>query len=96
MGNKDIILSGKNIVKDYGGNIVLKGLDIDIYKGDFTVVLGASGSGKSTLLHILSGMDSVTSGEVFYKVRNIQRAAVARAVIGRPDYAGTGERMVLV
>ncbi len=84
MGNKDIILSGKNIVKDYGGNIVLKGLDIDIYKGDFTIVMGASGSGKSTLLHILSGMDSVTSGEVFYKVRNIQRAAVARAVIGRP------------
>lgn len=72
MGNKDIVLSGKNIVKDYGGNIVLNGLDIDIYKGDFTVVMGASGSGKSTLLHILSGMDSATSGEVFYKGRNIQ------------------------
>ena len=53
MGNKDIILSGKNIVKDYGGNVVLNGLDIEIYKGSFTVVMGPSGSGKSTLLHVL-------------------------------------------
>lgn len=72
MGNKDIILSGKNIVKDYGGNVVLNGLDIEIYKGSFTVVMGPSGSGKSTLLHVLSGMDSITSGEVAYKGRNIQ------------------------
>lgn len=72
MDNKDIILSGRNIVKDYGGNIVLNGLDINIYKGDFTVIMGPSGSGKSTLLYILSGMGSATGGEVFYKGRNIQ------------------------
>lgn len=43
---------------------VIKNLNLDIYKGDFTVIMGSSGSGKSTLLYTLSGMDSATSGTV--------------------------------
>lgn len=50
---------------------VLKNLDIEIYKGDFTVIMGASGSGKSTLLYALSGMDTPTLGEVNYATENI-------------------------
>lgn len=69
--DKNIILSGKSIVKTYGNITVLNGIDIDIYKNDFTVVMGQSGSGKSTLLYVLSGMDQVTKGKVFYKGRNI-------------------------
>lgn len=43
---------------------VIKNLNLDIYQGEFTVIMGSSGSGKSTLLYILSGMDSATSGSV--------------------------------
>ncbi len=43
---------------------VIRNMDLEIFEGDFTVIMGASGSGKSTLLYCLSGIDSVTSGEV--------------------------------
>jgi putative ABC transport system ATP-binding protein len=43
---------------------VLKNVDLEIYEGDFTVIMGASGAGKSTLLYALSGLDSPTLGEV--------------------------------
>jgi len=43
---------------------VLRNLDVEIYRGDFTVVMGTSGAGKSTLLYVLSGIDTATSGEI--------------------------------
>lgn len=55
---------------------VLKNLDIEIYRGDFTVIMGPSGSGKSTLLYALSGMDTPSLGEVIYvgeKEQNIAK-----------------------
>lgn len=58
------ILSARNIVKTFGQTEVLKGVDLDVEKGDFLSIVGASGSGKSTLLTILGGMDRPTSGEV--------------------------------
>ncbi len=45
----------------------LRGVDLDIYPGEVTVLLGASGSGKSTLLNILGGLDSATEGKAFFK-----------------------------
>lgn len=68
---KKVILEAKKLCKSFVSygvtNNVLNDLDICIYEGDFTVIMGASGSGKSTLLYNLSGMDKPTSGEVFYK-----------------------------
>lgn len=45
---------------------IINNLDIEIYKGDFTVIMGSSGSGKSTLLYTLSGMDVPTSGRIWF------------------------------
>jgi len=73
MTRKPTILQGINIWKEYitGKDIslqVLKGVDIEVRKGEFVVVVGPSGSGKSTLLHILGGLDRPTSGTIqFYK-----------------------------
>ncbi len=44
----------------------LRGIDLDLYRGEFVVLLGPSGSGKSTLLNILGGLDSPSAGAVFY------------------------------
>ena len=64
---KDTILRGKSLTKNFGGTSVLQGIDVDIYAGDFTVIMGSSGTGKSTLLYGLSGMDSLSGGEVFFR-----------------------------
>ena len=68
---REIILSSKNLCKSFanngGQNHVLDHVTLEIYEKDFTVIMGASGSGKSTLLYCLSGMDSITSGAVYYR-----------------------------
>ena len=58
------MLSGKNIYKSYGPVQVLKGVDIEIQKGEVASIVGPSGSGKSTLLHILGTLDKADMGEV--------------------------------
>jgi len=65
------LIKGNGIRKDYQmGEVVvtaLRGVDFEIYEGEFVVVLGPSGSGKSTLLNIIGGMDTPTGGELYYK-----------------------------
>ena len=72
---KEAVLSGKSITKAFGENTVLHGIDLDIYAGDFTVIMGSSGSGKSTLLYSLSGMDRLSGGQVFYQEQDIANAS---------------------
>lgn len=55
----------KSYVTDGEINNIIKNMDLDIYEGDFTVIMGSSGSGKSTLLYSLSGMDTITTGKVY-------------------------------
>ncbi len=72
-----ILLSARGVKKEFSGRHekeqVLKNIDVDIYEGDFTVIMGASGAGKSTLLYALSGMDSITDGKVLYRGTDISR-----------------------
>lgn len=58
------MITGKNIYKRYGKVEVLKGVDINIEKGEVASISGPSGSGKSTLLHILGTLDNADMGEV--------------------------------
>ena len=58
------MLSGKNIYKRYGPVEVLKGVNIDIQKGEVVAIAGPSGSGKSTLLHILGTLDKADMGTI--------------------------------
>jgi putative ABC transport system ATP-binding protein len=53
----------------------LRGVALDLYKGEFTVLLGASGSGKSTLLNILGGLDTPSDGHVLYRDRDLTSAS---------------------
>jgi putative ABC transport system ATP-binding protein len=52
----------------------LRSVDLELYEGEFVVLLGPSGSGKSTLLNILGGLDFPTSGEVSFRDHNLVKA----------------------
>jgi putative ABC transport system ATP-binding protein len=52
---------------------ILKGIDLEIRKGEFAAIMGPSGSGKSTLLGLLAGLDSATSGQVILDGEDITR-----------------------
>ena len=73
--NREVLISAKNVKKSAGGTDILLGINLEIFAGDFTVIMGASGSGKSTLLYSLSGMDKATSGTIFYKDTEISSAS---------------------
>lgn len=68
---KKKIIQFKNIVKDFDGQIVLKGIDLDIYENEFVTLLGPSGCGKTTLLRILGGFIEPTEGHVIFDGQDI-------------------------
>lgn len=81
-----------HVSKHYGaGETLVKALDdvsADIYKGQFTAIVGASGSGKSTLLHCLAGLDSMTAGNIFVAGQQINMLADNQLTRFRREYIG--------
>lgn len=75
--SKKVVIQATNLCKTYSTGSeqyhAIRNVDIDIYAGDFTVIMGNSGSGKSTLLYLLSGLDSVTAGEVQFQEQPINK-----------------------
>lgn len=59
------MLNAENIHKNYGSLQVLKGVDINVNKGEIVSIVGSSGAGKSSLLHILGTLDTPDSGRIF-------------------------------
>lgn len=65
------MISGKNIHKSYGTLEVLKGIDLEIDKGEIVSVVGASGAGKTTLLQIIGTLDKPTSGLIKFNNQDV-------------------------
>lgn len=80
------IISIKNLKKSFGDHAVLKGVDLEIKKGEVVSVIGASGSGKSTMLRCINLLETPSDGEILYNGQNIQAAdfniAEYRAKVG--------------
>ncbi len=77
MSKDDFILKAEGLHKSYRMGAtevrVLKGVNLNIKKGEFVAIIGASGSGKSTLLHILGTLDKPTKGVVTFEKRDLNR-----------------------
>ncbi|MBR6526230.1 MAG: ATP-binding cassette domain-containing protein [Clostridia bacterium] len=74
---KDVIISARGLKKSFGTGdsqqVIFENLNLDIYRGDFTIIMGSSGAGKSTLMYSLSGMDRPTAGTVHFAGKEITK-----------------------
>ena len=75
--DKKKLIQFRNIVKEFDGQIVLKGVNLDIYENEFVTLLGPSGCGKTTLLRILGGFLDATEGQVIFAGEEITSPSVA-------------------
>lgn len=72
----------KNVVKQFGKNTVLNEINLDINKGDLVTLLGPSGCGKSTLLRCLSGLETVSNGQIILDGQDITHMPASQRNIG--------------
>ena len=90
--NAEVIFRARQLGKVYHmGDVdvhALRGVDLELYRGEFVVMLGPSGSGKSTLLNILGGLDVPSSGEVWYHGEDLTHAGDARLTQFRREHVG--------
>ncbi len=89
---KEVLLRADNLSKSFsnGGTLqhVLKNIDLELYKGDFTVIMGASGAGKSTLLYALSGMDTPSLGKITFGETVISELGQDALAVFRREHCG--------
>ena len=67
------MLELKNIVKSFGGNVILDDISLNIEEGDIVSILGPSGSGKTTLLNLILGITDIDKGSLVYNGRDLTR-----------------------
>ena len=86
------IIKTEKLCKSFSNNglqqHVLKNLDLEIYEGDFTIIMGASGAGKSTLLYSLSGMDKPTLGKITFNEKEITDMTIDELAYFRRENCG--------
>jgi len=86
------IIKTEKLCKSFSNNglqqHVLKNLDLEIYEGDFTIIMGASGAGKSTLLYALSGMDKPTLGKINFNDNEITEMSIDELAYFRRSNCG--------
>ncbi len=90
--DKEIVFRTEDLTKVYDTGEVkvyaLAGVDLDLFAGELTVLLGPSGSGKSTLLNILGGLDHATSGKVWFHDRELTQLRDRGLTQFRRDHVG--------
>ena len=90
--SRQTVISAKHLKKSFGEkeNIqtIYSDLNIDIYKGDFTVIMGSSGAGKSTLMYSLSGMDTPDGGEIDFDGTDITKLNSDKLAVFRRSECG--------
>jgi ABC-type lipoprotein export system ATPase subunit len=83
----DPLLSARNVGKTYtmGARAleVLKGVSLDVPRGDFLALRGASGAGKSTLLHLFGGLDTPNAGEIWFGGKNLAQVSPSEIALLR-------------
>lgn len=88
----DVVFSVRDVTKIYRMGEVdvhaLRGASVDLFAGEFVVLLGPSGSGKSTLLNIMGGLDVPTSGTVRFGDQDLTQCSDAELTLFRRDHVG--------
>ena len=89
---KEILATLRNVTKEFpsGDSVlrVLKGINLDIYKNEFVVVLGESGCGKSTMMNIVGGMDFLTDGQLTVEGKDFSHPSDVELTKYRREYIG--------
>ena len=89
---KEILATLRNVTKEFpsGDGVlrVLKGINLDVYKNEFVVVLGESGCGKSTMMNIVGGMDFLTDGTLTVEGKDFSHPSDAELTKYRREYIG--------
>lgn len=89
---KEVLASLRKVTKQFKTgdtyNLVLKGINLDIYKNEFVVILGESGCGKSTMMNIVGGMDFLTSGTLTIEGEDFSRPTDEQLTRFRREYVG--------
>ena len=90
--SEEVVFRVRGLTKVYGSGDskveALRSLDLDLYRGELLVLVGASGSGKSTLLHILGGLDTATSGSVSFLDHELTKASERELTRYRREHVG--------
>ena len=89
---KQVLASLRNVTKQFQTgdtiNQVLKGVNLEIYRNEFVVILGESGCGKSTMMNIVGGMDFLTSGTLLIEGKDFSRPTDGQLTDFRRNYVG--------
>ncbi len=89
---QDPLVTCEDIIKIYKQGklevVALRGLTIDLYPGEITLILGPSGCGKTTLLNLLGGLDIATSGKILFKGRDITKLSEKELEKYRRNHVG--------
>ena len=92
MDKKEVVIKARDLQKDFtsGGkdHTIISDMELEIYRGDFTVIMGSSGAGKSTLLYMLSGMHRPTGGKIDYCGVDITRMNDDKLAVFRRRHCG--------
>jgi lipoprotein-releasing system ATP-binding protein len=82
------MLTARGIIKNYGTLPVLRGVDVDIQKGEIVSIVGSSGAGKSTLLHILGTLDKADKGQISLEGKRVDELSGKKLAAFRNKHIG--------